>query len=95
VSLITGDKIMPAWFTWGSRMILTPCLFPYLVLIILDSRLRPPAPPSLSLVRRAFCYVYWLCIPPITFFFSCLPALDSQVRLLLGRRMEYRVTEKV
>jgi hypothetical protein len=36
-----------------------------------------------------------LLISPITFLFSALPALDSQVRLMLGKRMEYRVTEKV
>jgi hypothetical protein len=30
----------------------------------------------------------------ITFFSSALPALDAQVRLAIGRRMEYKVTEK-
>jgi hypothetical protein len=30
----------------------------------------------------------------ITFFSSALPALDAQVRLALGKRLEYKVTEK-
>jgi hypothetical protein len=30
----------------------------------------------------------------ITFFFSALPALDAQIRLMLGKRLEYKVTEK-
>ena len=30
----------------------------------------------------------------ITFLFTALPALDAQVRLLIGRRLEYKVTEK-
>jgi hypothetical protein len=95
LSNIFGYDIMPHWFTLYSRIILTPCLLPYVVLIVLDARLRPPPPPSLSRLHRALLYLYWLAIPPITFLFSALPALDSQVRLLLGRRMEYRVTEKV
>jgi hypothetical protein len=94
VNLATGDKLMPEWFTWGSRILLTPCLLPYLVLIVLDARLRPPRPPSLSRLRYALSFLLWLAVSPITFFFSALPALDSQVRLLLGKRMEYRVTEK-
>jgi hypothetical protein len=90
-----GAEIMPDWFVWGSRIILTPCLIAYLIIIFHDTRLRPAAPPSFGLARRVGQYVHWLLIPPITFFFSALPALDSQIRLLLGRRMEYRVTEKL
>ena len=44
---------------------------------------------------QASALIHWLLIPPITFFCSALPALDAQIRLMLNRRMEYRVTEKV
>jgi hypothetical protein len=64
-------------------------------LIILDYKMRPPAPASMSKFWQASALVHWLLIPPITFVCSCLPALDSQIRLMLNRRMEYRVTEKV
>jgi hypothetical protein len=90
-----GVHVMPGWFVLGARILLTPCLVAYLIIIISDSRLRPPPPPGFGRLRRVGQYVLWLFIPPITFFFSALPALDSQVRLLLGRRMEYRVTEKL
>jgi hypothetical protein len=30
----------------------------------------------------------------VAFLFGALPALDAQVRLALGRRLEYKVTEK-
>ncbi|MPZ48373.1 MAG: hypothetical protein GEU75_03515 [Dehalococcoidia bacterium] len=107
--VITGDLLTPEWFymdgligetflpSWVTitTLILSPCMLCYLIIITTDRHLRPPAPPSLSTGRRAFAYIHWLLIPPITFFFSALPALDSQVRLMLGRRMEYRVTEKV
>jgi hypothetical protein len=86
--------LFPGWLTI-TTVVLTPCLAFYLILIATDARLRPKPPASLTPLRRAFAYVFWLAIPPITFFFSALPALDSQVRLMIGRRMEYRVTEKV
>ena len=31
----------------------------------------------------------------ISFFLSALPGLDAHTRLMLGKRLEYRVTEKV
>jgi hypothetical protein len=95
VFMLTGDQIMPQWFVYGSRILLTPCLLFYVALIILDYKMRPPAPASMSKFWQASALVHWLLIPPITFVCSCLPALDSQIRLMLNRRMEYRVTEKV
>jgi hypothetical protein len=34
-------------------------------------------------------------MPVIGFFFSALPGLDAHTRLMLGKYIEYRVTEKV
>ena len=95
VAEVTGDYIMPSWFAQASKIILTPCIIPYLMLIFLDARLRPPPPPSLNRAKQLVGLAHWLAIPPISFLFSTLPVLDSQVRLMLGRRMEYRVTEKI
>ena len=94
-NLLGQPAFFPDWLGWLSitTLILTPCLFFYLILIAVDARLRPPAPPVSRLGRLAG-HLAWLATPPITFLFSALPALDSQIRLLLGRRMEYRVTEK-
>jgi hypothetical protein len=90
-----GVEIMPGWFRDASRIILTPCLFAYLVIIVTDATLRPPAPASMSLRDKVLAFPHWLLLPVTSFLFSALPALDSQMRLFLGRRMEYRVTEKV
>jgi hypothetical protein len=95
IDQVFGVKVMPEWFTIGSRFLLTPCLVFYVALITLDYKMRPPAPKSINRFWQASALVHWLLIPPITFVCSCLPALDSQVRLMLNRRMEYRVTEKV
>jgi hypothetical protein len=34
-------------------------------------------------------------MPIAGFFFSALPGLDAHTRLMLGKYMEYKVTEKV
>ena len=39
-------------------------------------------------------YAQWIGLPIIGILFSNLPALDAQTRLLTGRYLEYRVTEK-
>lgn len=95
-NLLGQPSFYPDWLGWLSitTLILTPCLLIYLLLIAVDSRLRPPAPP-LSRLQKVISHLVWLATPPITFFFSALPALDAQLRLLLGKRMEYRVTEKL
>jgi hypothetical protein len=90
-----GVKLMPGWFKLASSVILTPCLVPYAIMVYQDFKMRPPAPAHVSRIHRALAFTNWALISPITFFFSALPALDSQLRLLLGKRMEYRVTEKV
>ena len=70
-------------------------LIPYVIILFHDWKLRPPAPANFSTAKHLLGHACWLAISPITFLFSALPALDSQVRLALGRRMEYRVTEKL
>ena len=39
-------------------------------------------------------YAQWFTLPVLGFLFTNLPALDAQTRLLAGRYLEYRVTEK-
>jgi hypothetical protein len=95
IGKIFGIEIMPHYFEVWPRIILTPCLIAYLVIIGYDARLRPAAPAHFSIKHKAISMAHWLLIPLTSFVFSALPALDSQIRLMLGRRMEYRVTEKL
>ena len=37
----------------------------------------------------------FLLIPVVGFFFSALPGMDAHTRLMFGKYLEYRVTEKV
>jgi uncharacterized protein YqcC (DUF446 family) len=43
---------------------------------------------------RIASWLQWVCLPVVTVVFTNLPALDAQTRLLTGRYLEYRVTEK-
>jgi hypothetical protein len=64
------------------------------VLIWVEHRIVPPRPAEWGPLRRLLVYIQWLGLPFVGIFFSNLPALDAQTRLLTGRYLEYRVTEK-
>ncbi len=74
---------------------LTIALAALVVLIWVESRIVPPRPASWGILRRGLSYLQWIGLPFVGIFFSNLPALDAQTRLLTGRYLEYRVTEKV
>lgn len=85
---------IPDWFIETSRMILMPCMIPLIGMIILDMLMRPPRPVGWKLWLYPVQFVQWTLMAPITLFFTAMPALDAQIRLALGRRLEYKVTEK-
>lgn len=73
---------------------LTMALASLVVLIIVEHRIVPPRPTEWGVAQRMVSYVQWIFLPIVGMFFSTLPALDAQTRLLTGRYLEYRVTEK-
>ncbi len=78
-----------------SSSILTLSAVFLLVVIIIDWRTKPPRPKEYAMWKVPFLYLQWLTIPIVSFFLSALPGLDAHTRLMLGKRLEYRVTEKV
>jgi len=78
-----------------SRIILTTCLLFLFIMIALDYSLRPKKPKGLPRWESALEYLQWVLMPVAALFMSVLPGLDSQTRLMLGKRLEYRVTEKL
>lgn len=78
-----------------SSLILTLCIVFLLVIIVLDARTKPPRPNEFSRWKIPMLYIQWLTLPVVSFFLSTLPGLDAHTRLMLGKRLEYRVTEKV
>jgi hypothetical protein len=59
-----------------------------------EERIAPPRPAGWGVLRNVASRVQWLLIPVVGLVFSNLPALDAQTRLMAGRYLEYRVTEK-
>ncbi len=78
-----------------SRIILTACLLFLFVVIVLDYSLRPKKPKGIPRWKSALEYVQWILMPVAALFMSVIPGLHSQTQLMVGKRMEYRVTEKV
>jgi hypothetical protein len=74
---------------------LSIALVALVVLIWIEHRIVPPFPADWGWLRRWGVYLGWTGLPFVGIFFTNLPALDAQTRLLTGRYLEYRVTEKV
>ncbi len=79
--------------TFASAM-LTLAFASLLVLVVVEHMIVPPRPKEWTKLQHVISYVQWVALPLVGIFFSTLPALDAQTRLLTGRYLEYRVTEK-
>jgi len=66
-----------------------------IVIFIIDARSRPPRPNKKNILSYIMQPLEFLLLPVIGFFFSALPGIDAHTRLMLGKYIEYKVTEKV
>ncbi len=78
-----------------SSAILTLSAVFLIAVFIIDWRIKPPKPKEFATWKLPFLYLQWLTLPILSFFLAALPGLDAHTRLMLGKRLEYRVTEKV
>ncbi len=78
-----------------SSLILTFCLLFLAVILIVDAKQRPPRPKHVPRWRAALIPLEFILMPVAGFLFTALPGLDAHTRLMLGKYLEYRVTEKV
>lgn len=78
-----------------SGLILTMTTIFLLVLIIIDIKSRPKRPTTFSVAKTPLLIFQWILLPVVSFLLSSLPALEAHTRLLLGKRLEYKVTEKI
>ncbi len=78
--------------------LLTLSLISMFIIFVIDARNRPPRPHQ-TFFGKLFSIILqpleFLLLPVLGFFFSALPGLDAHTRLMLGKYIEYRVTEKV
>ncbi|MBI3397352.1 glycosyltransferase family 2 protein [Candidatus Woesebacteria bacterium] len=78
-----------------SSFLLTIALVFLVIMIIVDSFYKPKRPATFPLWRMIIAPFEFVLMPVAGFFFSALPGLDAHTRLMLGKYIEYRVTEKV
>ena len=78
-----------------SSFILTIALVFLLIMLIFDYIYKPPKPEKYPLWRAVLMPFEFILMPIAGFFFNALPGLDAHTRLMLGKYLEYRVTEKV
>ena len=78
-----------------SSFVLTLALLFLSVMIIFDNIYKPKKPKNVSFLRVILTPLEFVLMPVAGFFFSALPGLDAHTRLMLGKYLEYRVTEKV
>lgn len=74
--------------------ILTFCIFSLLAMIIIDFRNRPKHMKNTT-ARQFLFPLEFVLLPIVGFFLSALPAIISHTQLMLGKRLEYKVTEKL
>ncbi|MDQ5950862.1 MAG: hypothetical protein QG639_139 [Patescibacteria group bacterium] len=75
--------------------LLTLSLVSMIVIFIIDAANRPPRPNKKNVFSYILQPLEFLMLPVIGFFFSALPGIDAHTRLMLGKYIEYKVTEKV
>ncbi len=86
----TLGQNLPLYAAW----LLTGAFCCLLILVFVEEQVAPPRPSTWGPFRRGLTYLQWLALPLVGLIFSNLPALDAQTRLMAGRYLEYRVTEK-
>jgi hypothetical protein len=86
----TFGQQLPLYAAW----LLTGAMGSLIVLVFIENQLAPPRPPEWGIRMHVVSWLQWILLPVVGVIFTNLPALDAQTRLLTGRYLEYRVTEK-
>jgi len=77
-----------------SGVLLSITLSTVLFFMYFELTMLPPKPANWPLWRKVVVHIQYLAYPVIGLVMSVLPALEAHTRLLLGRYLEYKVTEK-
>ena len=78
-----------------ASIILTLTTLAIIVYIYLDIKLRKQFKQKTKLINLPLLIIQWYMLPLVSFILSSLPALDAHTRLILGKKLKYKVTEKV
>ena len=75
--------------------ILTLATAMLILYIYLDFKLRHELKQKTRIVNLPLFMVQWSLLPVVSLVLSSLPALDAHTRLLFGKKITYKVTEKI
>jgi len=75
--------------------IMTTAMIGMIVSAIISQLILPPQPSRYSRWKKLSMALQWLLLPVTLIVFGTFPALDAQVRLMLGNYLGFWVTEKV
>lgn len=78
-----------------SSLILTLSTLALLFYIYLDIKLRKKLAQQTQLRNLPLLLVQWYMLPIVSFILSSLPALEAHTRIILGKKLKYKVTEKI
>ncbi|MGB9743576.1 MAG: glycosyltransferase family 2 protein [Minisyncoccales bacterium] len=78
-----------------TSLLMTLAMFGILVSALLNFFLLPPRPKKISRWKSVAVVLEWLLLPVILIVFGSFPALESQTRLALNKRLDFWVTEKL
>jgi len=78
-----------------SALILTLSTSLLIVYVFLDIKLRQKVNQKTSILSLPLLIVQWYFLPVVSFVLSSLPALEAHTRLILGKKIKYKVTEKI
>ena len=78
-----------------SALILTFSSLMIIVYVYIDIKLRQKIRIATKLNFLPILIIQWYLLPVVSFVLSSLPALEAHTRLLLGKKIKYKVTEKV
>jgi hypothetical protein len=77
-----------------TSQILTIASISLIVTIFISLISLPPKPPRYRGVRVIFMIAQWALLPVTSMCFSAFAAINAQTRLMLGKYLEFYVTEK-
>ena len=90
-----GIRFIPMPFA----ILMIVALVGMIVSAILSTMLLPPIPNDMKWhirwYKKSTVFLQWLLLPVTLILFGSFPALDAQIRLMLGKYLGFWVTEKV
>lgn len=89
-----ADSVISKNLSIVASWILTIAFIGLFSTVYINEKTAPKRPANWSLLEKAWSYIQWLLIPVVLVTITTIPAIDAQTSLMLGRYIEFRVTNK-